>query len=144
MRARDGHVIDGHGDLRADSVYLTDKGITIIDCLEFSDALRWGDVASDVACLAMDLDRIEHPELSAEFVRSYIEATNDAGLAILLPFYKCHRAVVRAKVELTISHQLDIPVAERMASRDRARRYLDQAFAYAGNAPNPAANTAAC
>jgi uncharacterized protein len=137
LRARNGHVLDGHGDLRADSVYFTGDGIRIVDCLEFSDALRWGDAAADVAFLAMDLDRLEQPELSSEFVRSYAESTKDADLVILLPFYKCHRAVVRLKVELTASNELDRPVSERIACRERARRYLDQGCIYASGTPRP-------
>src|SRR5262249_42148937 len=137
MRARSGHVLDGHGDLRADSVYFTNDGIRIVDCLEFSDALRWGDAASEVAFLAMDLDRLERPELSAEFVASYADATKDGDLNILLPFYKCHRSVVRMKVELTASREVDRPVSERMACREKARRYLDQACSYASSSPQP-------
>jgi uncharacterized protein len=137
MRARNGRVLDGHGDLRADSVYFTNDGIRIVDCLEFSDALRWGDTAAEVAFLAMDLDRLEQPELSGEFVRSYAESTKDADLVILLPFYKCHRAVVRLKVELTASSELDRPVSERIACRERARCYLDQGCVYANGAPRP-------
>ena len=137
MRASGGRVCDGHGDLRADSVYLTDQGIKIVDCLEFSDALRCCDVASEVAFLAMDLDRLQQSELSAEFVRSYAEVANDVDLQILLPFYKSYRAVVRAKVELTRSRQDESPVGERMLCRERARYYLDQACAYAGIAPAP-------
>jgi uncharacterized protein len=137
MRARDGHVLDGHGDLRADSAYLLNGAIRIIDCLEFSDVLRYSDVASEVSSLAMDLDRLGRPDLSAEFVRSYVQACMDTELAILLPFYKCYRAVARAKVELTASRQLDRPVAERVTCRERARHYLDQACAYAGTAPKP-------
>jgi hypothetical protein len=137
MRARNGCVLDGHGDLRADSVYFTNDGIRIIDCLEFSDALRWGDSAAEVAFLAMDLDRLERPELSAEFVRSYVKKTKDADLSILLPFYQCHRAVVRVKVELTATREVDRPVSERIACRERARRYLDHACAYADSSPQP-------
>lgn len=137
MRARNGHVLDGHGDLRADAVYFTSEGITIIDCLEFSDALRHCDTASEVSFLAMDLERLGHPELSADFLRSYVQMTKDADLPILLPFYKCHRAIVRAKVELTTSREVDRPVAERITCRERARQYLDQACAYAGTAASP-------
>jgi uncharacterized protein len=137
MRARNGHVLDGHGDLRSDAVYLTKQGIAIIDCLEFSDALRYCDVASEVSFLAMDLDRLERPMLSAQFVRSYIEATKDEDLPILLPFYKCHRALVRAKVELIASRQGERPATERMVCREKARHYLDLACGYANTSPKP-------
>ncbi len=129
-RALNGYVLDGHGDLRTDSVYLTDGGIRIIDCVEFSAALRYGDTASEVAFLAMDLDRLKAPELATELVRSYVLATGDGALPVLLPFYQCYRALVRAKVELIASNQLDRPVAERIACREMARCYLDQACAY--------------
>lgn len=131
LRARSGRVLDGHGDLRAESVYFTKDGIRILDCLEFSDALRWSDAASEIAFLAMDLDRLEHPEFSAEFVSSYTEATNDADLRVLSPFYKCHRAVVRAKLELTESREAERPIGERIACREKARGYLQQGCTYA-------------
>jgi aminoglycoside phosphotransferase family enzyme len=127
MRARNGQVLDGHGDLRCEAVYLTKEGITIVDCVEFSDALRYCDAAAEVSFLAMDLDRLEQPEFSAEFIRSYIDASKDEDLPILLAFYKCHHAVVRAKVELIASRQDYRPVNERLACRERARHYLDQA-----------------
>lgn len=45
-RVQDGHVCDGHGDLQADDIFCLDDGIRILDCLEFSDALRYGDVCA--------------------------------------------------------------------------------------------------
>ena len=47
-RIRSGCVLDGHGDLLADDIYCLDDGPRILDCLEFSDRLRWGDVLYDV------------------------------------------------------------------------------------------------
>jgi aminoglycoside phosphotransferase family enzyme len=46
---------DCHGDLHAGSIYLTDE-IQIFDCIEFNDRFRYGDVAAEVAFLAMDLE----------------------------------------------------------------------------------------
>ena len=63
QRARAGYVRDGHGDLRADCIYLTPEGIKFTDCLEFSDRLRYCDAVSEIAFLAMDLDRLGRPEL---------------------------------------------------------------------------------
>ena len=51
----DGRIRDCHGDLRAESVCVTD-GLCIFDCIEFNDRFRYGDVAAEVAFLAMDLD----------------------------------------------------------------------------------------
>jgi predicted kinase len=41
------------------------------------------------------------------------------------------------KVELTASREVDRPVSERMACREKARRYLDQACSYASSSPQP-------
>src|SRR5262249_58294665 len=79
---------EGHGDLRAEHVCLLDApvpaapplaplspGIYVIDCVEFSYALRCADVASEVAFLAMDLERLGRPDLAAAFVEAYTAAS---------------------------------------------------------------------
>lgn len=135
QRARDGRVRDGHGDLRGDSIYLLPDGISIIDALEFSERLRYGDVAAEVAFLAMDCDRLRQPDYAKELVRAYALAADDADLELLQPFYKCYRATIRAKVELIKSRQEDCPLAARVLAREQARRYLDLACGYAEHAP---------
>ena len=70
-RIADGHICDGHGDLQASDIYCLDDGIRILDCLEFSDSLRWDDVCADVAFLAMDLERLGHPGEADTFVQAY-------------------------------------------------------------------------
>src|SRR5262249_52613182 len=54
-RIAEGKVRDGHGDLRLEHVYFEPTGITVLDCIEFSDRFRYADVCSDVAFLSMDL-----------------------------------------------------------------------------------------
>ena len=51
-------VCDGHGDLQAEDIFCLEDGVRILDCIEFSDQLRYGDVCADVAFLAMDLERL--------------------------------------------------------------------------------------
>ena len=63
-----GQICDGHGDLQADDIYCLDDGPRILDCLEFDDRLRCGDVAADVAFLAMDLERLGNTEAAERFV----------------------------------------------------------------------------
>jgi uncharacterized protein len=53
-RAAAGRVRDGHGDLRAEHVLL-ERGVEIVDCLEFDPALRIVDAGCDLAFLLMDL-----------------------------------------------------------------------------------------
>jgi aminoglycoside phosphotransferase family enzyme/predicted kinase len=127
-RAREGHVHEGHGDLRADAVYLTPNGIRIIDCLEFDERLRYGDIANEVAFLAMDIDRLDHPELSQQLV---VDFAGDPDAAILMPFYQSYRATVRAKVELLRSRQQDCSEEDKKTADVSAARLVDLAVSYA-------------
>ena len=51
----------------------TESEIDVIDCVEFSERLRYSDVASEIAFLAMDLDRLGAPGLADELVEAYAE-----------------------------------------------------------------------
>ncbi|MGH8013613.1 MAG: AAA family ATPase [Candidatus Binataceae bacterium] len=135
-RAKQGRVREGHGDLRCEHVCLVDGAILVFDCVEFSEALRYSDVACDIGFLAMDLDRLGAPEWSREMVRAYIESCHDGELFRLLPFYKCYRATVRAKVESIRAQQSEVPEEEREQARVAARRYFALAHAYASRAGN--------
>ena len=74
---RAGLVRDGHGDLRAEHVVL-ERGIEIVDCVEFDPALREIDVGLDLAFLVMDLLRRDE-RLAAALVSAYREAGGDPG-----------------------------------------------------------------
>jgi aminoglycoside phosphotransferase family enzyme/predicted kinase len=126
-RARDGLVREGHGDLRADAVYLTSNGIRIIDCLEFDQRLRYTDIANEVAFLAMDIERLGRPDLSRELSACFL---HDRDVAFLLRFYKSYRAMVRVKVELLRSRQQDCPPEDQQTALDNARHLLDLALGF--------------
>ena len=97
-RIDEGYVRDGHGDLLADDVFCLDDGPRIIDCIEFDDRLRHGDVLADVAFLAMDLERLGTPELAERFLASYRQASGERWPPSLAEHYVAYRAHVRAKV----------------------------------------------
>ncbi len=117
-RMTDGSVRDCHGDLHSGNVFLQD-GLRIIDCIEFSADFRCIDVASDAAFMAMDLDYAGRGDLSEKFVETYLDARPDPEMELLLPFYKCYRANVRAKIA-AIDYQAK-PTAE---CRERIDRYV--------------------
>jgi aminoglycoside phosphotransferase family enzyme/predicted kinase len=98
-RVASGQVCDGHGDLQAEDVFCLDDGVRILDCVEFSDSLRHGDVCADVAFLAMDLERLGRLDAAQEFVRRYEIHSRRALPRSLLHQYIALRAYVRAKVE---------------------------------------------
>jgi hypothetical protein len=89
---------DGHGDLLADDVFCLDDGPRVLDCIEFDDNLRYGDVLADVAFLAMDLERLGRPDLGELFLATYRELTGDTWPASAAHHHVAYRASVRAKV----------------------------------------------
>jgi len=110
-RARSGHVRDGHGDLRAEHVVL-ERGIEIVDCVEFDPALREIDAGLDLAFLVMDLLRHDR-RLAAALVGAYREAGGDPGDDVLVAFFAAQRALIRAKVSLVRAGQVEGADAER-------------------------------
>jgi aminoglycoside phosphotransferase family enzyme len=124
-----GRIRDCHGDLHAAHVCFTDD-ICIYDCIEFNDRFRYGDVASELAFLAMDLDRYKQAGLSRHLVNTYVELSHDEELLRLLDFYKCYRAYVRGKVE---SFKLDdalISQSEKAKALESACSYFQLAESY--------------
>jgi aminoglycoside phosphotransferase family enzyme len=128
-RVREGRIKDCHGDLHSAHVCFTED-VCIYDCIEFNDRFRYSDVASEVAFLAMDLDRYQQAGLSRHLVNAYVELSHDAELLKLLDFYKCYRAYVRGKVE---SFKLDdpyIPQEEKDKVLNAAQGYFQLAESY--------------
>ncbi len=128
-RVREGKIRDCHGDLHAAHVCFTDD-ICIYDCIEFNDRFRYSDVVSEIAFLAMDLDRYQQAGLSQHLVNTYVGLSHDEELLKLLDFYKCYRAYVRGKVE---SFKLDdpyIPEEEKAKVLTAAQSYFQLAESY--------------
>jgi len=128
-RITNGKIKDCHGDLHADHVCFVD-GICIYDCIEFNDRFRYCDTASEVAFLAMDLDRYNRADLSRSFVNGYIAYSQDNNLEKLLNFYKCYRAYVRGKVECFKSDDPYISEQERQQAKNTAAGYFNLAESY--------------
>jgi aminoglycoside phosphotransferase family enzyme/predicted kinase len=123
-RIRGGACCDGHGDLQASDIFGLDDGPRILDCIEFDDRYRYGDVAADVAFLVMDLERLGATDLSHRLIRRY-EAVADAEIPEpLMHHYIAYRAQVRAKVAaLRTLHEPD--EATCAADAALARRLLE-------------------
>ncbi len=131
-RVADGRIKDCHGDLHAAHICFH-NGICIYDCIEFNDRFRYCDVASEVAFLAMDLDRYGRADLSGAFVGAYLEKSGEAELERLLGFYKCYRAYVRGKVGCFQYDDPYISAAEKSKVLADARRYFGLAESYIEN-----------
>ena len=122
-RATEGRIIDGHGDLHARNVCMVDPPV-IYDCLEFRSDFRCGDVALEVAFLAMDLRYRGHRELADAFVSAYVEAAGDGDLPAVLPELIRYRAMVRAKVDALAACDATLDSAARARAAMAARRHL--------------------
>lgn len=123
-RVESGRIRDGHGDLRAEHIYFHD-GIQVIDCIEFNDRFRYGDVAADLAFLHMDLTRLGFAELSQVVLQAYVDHALDPDIYAVIDFYAAYRAIVRLKVACVRHGQ-----APSQALREEIAAHLDQAFFY--------------
>jgi uncharacterized protein len=130
-RRKEGRILDCHGDLRCEHVHFAGEEVSIFDCIEFNERLRFIDVANDLAFLAMDLDVLRRPDLGRAFLRRMAELLDDPELLSLTNFYKCYRAYVRGKVAAIKSVEPEVPVADRERSRERATQLFQRALVYA-------------
>jgi aminoglycoside phosphotransferase family enzyme len=103
-RARGRRILDGHGDLRPEHIWLTD-GIRIIDCLEFNTQLRAVDPFDEIAYLSLECERLGARWIGDYCHRKIAEALHDNPPTVLYRFYRCHRAMLRAR--LAIAHLLE-------------------------------------
>jgi len=132
-RRKQGFVRECHGDLHLGNIVLLEGRPVPFDCIEFNDRLRWIDVMSEAAFLAMDLEDRGRRDLAWRFLNRYLEATGDyAGLAVL-PFYLVYRALVRAKVHLMRSRQSGL----RRPERARLTRAFEDYLRLAGRLAAP-------
>ncbi|HEX9097978.1 MAG TPA: AAA family ATPase, partial [Candidatus Dormibacteraeota bacterium] len=127
-RLERGMACDGHGDLKADDIFCLEDGPRILDCIEFNDQLRHGDVLADVAFLAMDLERLGAPDLARAFMRSYVEFSGESHPESLIHHYIAYRAHVRAKVACIRHQQGDRKAAvEALSLLTICLQHLEQA-----------------
>ena len=138
-RLADGRVVDGHGDLHAQHVYLLAQGLVIVDCIEFTDwfHFRYVDVGYDLAFLAMDLEARSHRELADELAGRYVAAVGDETLSVLQPLHRAFRAFVRGKVESMGAHAPEVPAEQQEALAASARRYFELASRFVRGVSEP-------
>lgn len=125
-RARGRHIVDGHGDLRPEHIFLGDP-VRIIDCLEFNAGLRTVDPFDEIAFLCMECARLGGAWAGEYIKRRIVVALRDELSDDLFTFYRCYRATLRAR--LVIAHLLE-PDARTPEKWPRlARTYLRLAAA---------------
>lgn len=104
LARRAGMIVDAHGDLRPEHIWLTEP-VRIIDCLEFNAQLRAVDPLDEVAFLCLECERLGSLEASNRFQRKLSAPRPGAPDWAVYRFYRCHRATLRAR--LAIAHLLE-------------------------------------
>lgn len=144
-RAQEGRIVEGHGDLRPEHIYLGWDGVVpddapraeadyvelhpslarpvVIDCLEFDRDLRLLDPSDELSFLAMECALLGRPAVGERFRAVYSEETGDFPPPELIRFYESFRAFLRAKI--AIWHLRDDGVPDHSYWRSRALRYLE-------------------
>ena len=103
-RVRRRRIVDGHGDLRPEHIWLNDK-VRIIDCLEFNPRLRTVDPFDEIAFLSLECERLGAAWIGDYLQRRMKRMLRDGPVEELFTFYRCHRATLRAR--LAIAHLLE-------------------------------------
>jgi aminoglycoside phosphotransferase family enzyme len=123
---RAGRIVEGHGDLRPEHVFLGEPP-AVIDCLEFDRALRLLDPFEEIAFLAMECRLIGGAWAGGIFLRRVAAALGGPPSGRLFAFYTAFRACLRAR--LSVAHLQEPEPREPAKWRPRALRYLTQAEA---------------
>ncbi|MBU6442717.1 MAG: hypothetical protein KGR48_02305 [Alphaproteobacteria bacterium] len=125
-RAEHRHIVDGHGDLRPEHIWLG-RPLRIIDRLEFDPALRRLDPFDEAAYLDLECRRLGAAWAGDRIRRGLIRALRNGPSSQLFVFYRCYRAALRAR--LAAAHLLEPEVRTPEKWRPLALEYLSFAAA---------------
>ena len=120
-RVAAGRVVDGHGDLRPEHVWLATPPL-VIDCLEFNQRLRQVDPFDEITYLGLECARLGAAWIGPRLLHSLSAALNDAVDPRLLRFYARYRACIRAR--LSLAHLAEPSPREPERWQPLARAYL--------------------
>ncbi len=129
QRKSAGFVKECHGDLHLDNITIYQDKICPFDCIEFNPKYRWVDSLNDLAFLLMDLEVRGRSDYSRLLLDRYLQINGDYSGLPLMSWFKCYRALVRAKVTLLGDPQLTLE------SQEIYRRYANLAESYTQTDP---------
>jgi aminoglycoside phosphotransferase family enzyme len=92
-------VVEGHGDLRPEHIWLGPRPL-VIDCLEFRADLRALDPVDEITFLTMECERLGARTIGPVLLRRYCLRCRDAPSRVLIAFYKTIAAFVRARIAI--------------------------------------------
>ncbi len=124
-RRDSGRIRECHGDLHCGNIVRRDGRLLAFDCLEFDPALRWVDVAQELATLLADLQARHQMRPAAAFLGGYLARAADYQACRLLGVYQAHRALVRAKVAALNAMNATVDHQDAAGARSQYRRHID-------------------
>lgn len=127
-RVRGHHIVDAHGDLRPEHIWLG-RPLRIIDSLEFDPHLRRLDPFDEAAYLSLECERLGAAWIGARIRAGLVRALRNGPSEQLFAFYRCYRASLRAR--LAIAHLAAPDVRTPDKWRPLALRYLELGLAEA-------------
>lgn len=122
QRATAGKIVEGHGDLKPEHIFLTNPPV-IIDCLEFNRDLRLLDIADELSFLVLECEVLQAGWVGERILQHYQAAARDTIPGGVIHFYKSVRAGLRAK--LAARHLME----PRYQQQDK---WIKQALLYLG------------
>jgi hypothetical protein len=129
-RIKQNKIRDIHGDLYLRNVFVINKSkLYLYDRLEFNEELRSADVAEDVAHFAMDLDFHRRPDLRKYFLTQYLAKSQDHELELVVYFWMCYKATMRAKVTFFQAKNEQNKIKKKKLVKD-AKKLLSLAESY--------------
>jgi aminoglycoside phosphotransferase family enzyme len=134
QRITQGRMVEGHGDLRAEHMFVWDVNsdtVGAIDCLEFSRSLRELDCADEISFLALDCERLAGETVAQTLLQHYHKITGDYPPPALVHFYQSLRAAIRAR--LAMAHLANPGHRSRHEWTDRAHQWLQLAVKHAAH-----------
>lgn len=97
-------IVDGHGDLRPEHIWLSPP-FPIIDCLEFNSRLRANDALDEIAFLHLECERLGARWFGDAVRQRLARRLHDEPASGVFLFYRIGRAMLRAR--LSIAHLID-------------------------------------
>lgn len=123
QRVRAGRLVEGHGDLRPEHVYLGDPA-RIVDCLEFNRRLRLLDPVDELAALGLHSEQLGATWVADALLDRYAALTGDVPAPALAALYTACRGLLWANLAIRHLERSDDDVDHW---RQRADAYLSSA-----------------
>jgi aminoglycoside phosphotransferase family enzyme/predicted kinase len=136
-RRAHGRMRECHGDLHARNIVRCGTRLIAFDCLEFDPALRWIDVADEIAFLLADLGVRLRPLHVQAFLNGYLTESGDYQACALQPLFQAHRALVRAKITALTATETGRPSGDLGDARHEYLAYVDGARRVVATAQPP-------